>query len=362
MQNSVGNIFDYLAWRGDLSFEQSGFNAVDGIILAVFSYFKFEYCRDFRGKTLQYAVNAMKDVPVREKMMIVYLVQETSSKLIEATIQSKRFKDIRILDYIEEHHEETLKQFAAVTFELPDGSVYISYRGTDDSVVGWKEDLRMALISGIPSQLSAAKYAQDIFEKYRRPIRMGGHSKGGNLAIWAGAHLSDEGKEALLQVFNYDGPGFLDDFLESECYRSIIDKIYSYIPESSIVGIMMGNCGYFIINSSSHMLFQHDPLTWCVIGKHFDYVTERTAYGNRMEERINGIIRDMSKEQIAELVDKISDAIDDSNVKTLDELKFHKFRLIRTVLRLIEEAENVKHMRPGEKMITDPKKYYFKEH
>jgi len=335
MQNSVGNLFDYIAWRGDLSFKQSEFNAVDGLILVNFSFIRFKNPENFIGKTLSQAINGIKDVPVKEKIMIVGLVQETTYKFLEEAVKSKRFKDLKILDYIEEYNEESTKQFAAISFKLPDNTIYIAFRGTDDSLIGWKEDFNMAFINGVPSQIAAAKYAQQIYDKYELPIRLGGHSKGGNLAIWAGANLSSNAKEKLLKILNYDGPGFLDEFIESDGYKAVVDKIISYIPESSIVGILMGHCDYLVIKSSSHLIFQHDTLSWNIIGKRFDFATERSQAGKKMDVMINNIIKDMDKTQVSELVDKIFEVVAETNAKTLDDLKSKKMNLLKAIAKQI---------------------------
>ncbi len=345
MEKGVGNLFDYIAWRGDLSFDQSEFNAVDGLVLAMFSYIKLKGHGDFAGQSLKQAINAIKDVPVKEKIMIIGFVQESTDKFIKEAVKSKRFKDLKIIDYVDEYNEESTKQFAAISFKLPNNTIYIAYRGTDDSLVGWKEDFNMAFINGIPSQVAAAQYAQQIYDKYELPIRLGGHSKGGNLAVWAGANLSSNAKEKLLQILSYDGPGFLDEFLESDGYKAVVDRIISYIPESSIVGILMGHCDYLVIKSSTHLMLQHDPLSWNIIGKRFDFASDRSQSGKKMDAMINNVIKDMDKTQVSELVDKIFDIVSETNAKTLDDLKSKKMNLLKAVSKQVNVESIIKRIK-----------------
>lgn len=337
MEKSVGNLFDYINWRGDLSFTQSEFNAVDGLILCIFSYFQFEKHEDFKGKTLAYAINALKEIPFDEKIKIFCIVQETIDKFLQKTVKVNRFKNIVILDYDYEYNEETTEQFAAVTLKLDDGSIFIAFRGTDDSLVGWQEDCNLAFINGVPAQLSAAKYARKICEKYKCPIRIGGQSKGGNLAIWASADLPSEAKESVLRVLSYDGPGFLDEFLESEGYKQIKDKILSFVPDSSIVGILMGHCDYLVVKSSAHTVFQHDPLTWNVIGNRFEYAPERSQTGKALDAKINNFIRTMDKKHMSDIVNNIFETMSENDVKNLDEIMDKKLNMVKALSEIVKE-------------------------
>jgi len=335
MEVKSGNVYDYLAWRGDLSFAKSEFNAVDGLIFTMFSYIPYQDYGDFKGKTLREAITALQGIPAKEKMRIIYTVQDTVAAFLDEAVTSHRFCDIKLLDYVDEYREDRDEQFAAITLQLPDNTIYIAFRGTDDSLVGWKEDFNLAFINGIPSQIAAANYAQKIYDTYRMPLRLGGHSKGGNLSVWAGAHLSPMAKDQLLQIFSFDGPGFLDEFLESQKYQDIQNKILSFIPESSIVGILMGHCDYLVIRSTNLLVFQHDPLSWNIIGNHFEYVQERSEAGKKMEEMVNHLLTTMDKEEVSSLVDKIFDILEDTDAKTLEDLKDQKLKLFATIPKLI---------------------------
>jgi len=342
MEKSVGDLFDYINWRGDLSLKQSEFNAIDGLILSLFSYLQFEEHEDFREKTLKYVITALKNVPVREKMKIIFSVQKTSDEFLRKTVKMKRFKDIAVRDYTYEYDEETKQQFAAVTFQLEDGSLYIAFRGTDDSLVGWQEDCNLAFVNGVPSQLSATKYAQKIYDTYRCPIRLGGHSKGGNLAIWSAANMTEAAQRSIKGVFNFDGPGFQNEFLESDGFKRVKDKILSFVPESSIIGILMGHCDYLIVKSSAHSVLQHDPLSWNIIGKRFEYATERSRSGKELDSMINGFIRNMDKEQVAGTVNKIFEIMSETNIRTLDDMMTKKREVLKVLPKLMAVKKELK--------------------
>ena len=166
------------------------------------------------------------------------MIMHDVAELAEKTAKTSRFQNMEVSHYRSVFDRQREIQFAVVTFLLPDETAFLSFRGTDRTMFGWKENFNMGFIDEIPSQTEAAEYAAKTARIVKRQLRFGGHSKGGNLSIWAAAHLPTEYKEDVLAVYSNDGPGFSEDFLKSDMYKSMKDKIYSYVPESSIVGVL----------------------------------------------------------------------------------------------------------------------------
>ena len=207
----MANILEYLDWRGDLTLSERPFNEVDNLILAEICYLDFSgfVPAGFQTQqvTLQAAASAYFAAHPETNMGV--LVPDQIPVLVEHAAKTARFGDIRLLGYVNRIDEETQTQFSALTMLLPDGSAYVAFRGTDDTIVGWKEDFNMAFTPEIPAQKYAAEYLRQVSGTLPfRPLLVGGHSKGGNLAVYASVFCGQEVQKRILAVYNNDGPGF----------------------------------------------------------------------------------------------------------------------------------------------------------
>ncbi len=197
------NIFDYMKWR-DLPLKKVEFNEIDNLILSRVSYFPFdELIKDEEKITLKEAYDRYKKI--NKKKEITFL-QKEDKDLFKILANSVRFSDIFISDYVNKINIEEEKQFSAITIFLQDDNIYVSYRGTDNTVIGWKEDLNMSFSNLVRSQVEAVNYLDNIAKKYKNKIIVGGHSKGGNLAIYASVFCKDKYKKRIIKVYNNDGP------------------------------------------------------------------------------------------------------------------------------------------------------------
>lgn len=344
MDNGKHNVFDYLAWRGDISFESNGFNEIDSLIFSIFSYLNFSFIGFSKIASLREAAEIISSLPDEAKFRGPGFIMGFVLRLLEQAAKTERFQKVNLTGYVDIIDEEKEMQFAAITFLLPDSTGVISYRGTDTTLVGWKEDLNMSIISGIPSQIEAAKYSVEIMNRYHTQFRLTGHSKGGNLAIWAAAHLPLKLKSNLLSIYSNDGPGFSDDFLESDNYKEVREKIHSYVPESSIVGVLMSHDEFITISSSSASVLQHDPFTWNVIGKKFIYSNTRTLSSRQMERVINSWIKSMSASEREQFIESVFDLLGSSNAKTLEDLDKGKIKSIFSMQKTFREMGIKKQM------------------
>lgn len=337
MGRNIYNVFDYLEWRGDLTFKQSEFNEIDALILSIFAYLDFTCVKSNTILFFQDAVTYINQLPNELKYKGPSIIMRFVVELANQAAQSSRFKDIGVLGYQSITDEVQEIQFAAITFLLADQTAFLSFRGTDNSLVGWKEDFNMCFIDGIPSQIEAAKYATKIAQQVNMPLRLGGHSKGGNLSIWASTQLLSNYKNAIIDIYSNDGPGFSTDFLQSDQYLDIKNKIRSFVPESSIVGVLMEHDEYTIIRSSNPSLLQHDPFSWLVQGTHFVYNDSRSFSGRQFERIISSWLRAMSKQEREELIESIYDIIISSNAKTLDDLDKKKIKSLLSMQKTFRE-------------------------
>ena len=240
----MANIMDYLDWRGDLPLTVSPFNEVDGLILAELSFINFEGIVPppelGRGVPLRDAAGAYFARHNGTEIDMGVLVPGRIPDLICRMAHSERFGSMLLNGYSEMIDDVREQQFAALTVELGDGSIYISYRGTDDTIVGWKEDLNLGYLEVIPSQTRALEYLGRMARQYPDArLRIGGHSKGGNLAVYAAVRTPAAVQDRILMVYNDDGPGFIKSLTGTPEHTRVADRIQTIVPQSSVVGQLL---------------------------------------------------------------------------------------------------------------------------
>ncbi len=325
-KNATTTIWDYLRWRGDLLLTQDGFNEVDNLLLCIVAYI------DFRRITALRSFDPAHAVPIGEVCAQLTdadeqrgLSSEDYIPVMRAMADTPRFRDVKMFAFEDSYDEERIMQFSAVSFLLPDQSVFVAYRGTDTTLVGWIEDFNMSFMTAVPAQLRAAEYAREIAERVPRfALRIGGHSKGGNLAAWAAIHLPEKlQKKRLLAAYNNDGPGFDKSVLASDAFARVEEKIHTFIPESSTVGMLLEHTeNYTIIDSTTVLLLQHEPLSWNVLGNRFIYLGQRTETAQLGDNVIREWLADMSKEERQEFVETLHQLLGaGGKIKTLEELR-----------------------------------------
>ena len=290
----MANVFDYLKWRGDLSFTQDPPNAVDALIFSGLTYIRYGGDVERHPETPVTLKEAAEAFFGREGHETCCRV-EKDLDLLHAAAITRRFGETRICMYRDLLIPEQETQFAAMTFLLDDGSMFLAFRGTDNSLVGWKEDFNMTFQQTIPAQRLAQQYTRDVSQEYFRPMRLGGHSKGGNLAVFAAARSSPMIQEQILEVFNNDGPGFTKYLMGDPGYVSMVPRIRTYVPQSSVIGMLLEHEEpYTVIRSKSIGLLQHDLYTWDVLGKEFIPVEEITEGSQFVDATIKTWFADMT--------------------------------------------------------------------
>ncbi|MCR4883312.1 MAG: DUF2974 domain-containing protein [Clostridiales bacterium] len=269
---TFGNIIDYVHWRGDLSFEASPWNDIDSLIGAELCYSNFgENERVFDNpQRLTIGDLATSDILTRYPQAGLAMTMKYREPLMESLPLAPRFRDIRILDQVNDVDVSRNIQFSATTLQVPGVGTVICYRGTDPNLVGWKEDFMMSYASPVPAQLSAISYLENAAARTEGDIYLTGHSKGGNLAVYSASHVSPEIQSRLRAVCTFDGPGLDDATMESEGYARIQPLIHSVIPTDSVIGLLMSyHQNYKVVESTASSLFQHEPGTWKLMGAEF---------------------------------------------------------------------------------------------
>ena len=321
-----GTVMDYLRWRGDLTFAQDGFNEVDDLVLCIISYLNFRRFDDLRTTDPARAV-ALPDVAARltEEDEQLGLSELDYIPLMRLAAETERFRDVRMFGFTHEWDEAKEMQFDAVSYLLPDDTLLVSFMGTDTSLVGWKEDFNMSFLTAVPAQERATAYTVEMAAACPdRTLRIAGHSKGGNLAAWAAIHIPAPLQEQrLLDADNNDGPGFSHDMVDSDAYRRVADKLHTYIPESSIVGVLLEHAeDYAVIDSSNRSVMQHEPMSWSVLGPRFVHLGQRSQMGKLSDDVLRQWIGSMTPQEREQFSDALFDVLSLSGkARTLDDLR-----------------------------------------
>ena len=319
------NFLDYLQ-DNNKTFKESSFNDIDSLILAYLSYFHFP-------NTLK----RLKDLDISKTTKV-----EKNREFIKRVVTSNRYKDIESCFYVEDTNDLIEKQFSAVTFLLPNNTMYISFRGTDSTLTGWKEDFNMAFMLPVPAQKEALNYVEKVTKLIPRKFYIGGHSKGGNLAVYAGCNLSNNLSTRIIKIYSHDGPGFIKEFLTTSNYQSIKDKIEKIVPSSSIIGMLLyTNENYKIIKSSARGILEHDPFSWLINENNFiilKNLSDGTVFTNKV---INDFLSSLSKEEREIFIDSLFTVLKSTNLTTLDEISKNFIVKLPNILIAIYKLDDV---------------------
>lgn len=333
------NVCDYIKWRGDITLNQSEFNEIDNLILSRFSYLPFDQIiEENEIVTIEELSQRFKKQDIK-KLTILW---KDDIELFPLMGNSKRFGEMIATKYVNKIDIEQEKQFSAITILMPDDTIYISYRGTDNTIVGWKEDLNMSFKGHVASQISAKKYLEMIATKYPdKKIIVGGHSKGGNIAVYAATFSNDEIKNRIIKIYNNDGPGFCEDIIETTEYQNIINKVHTYIPQSSIIGRLMNHREkYTVIKSTQKGIMQHDLYSWQLIGNKFMTLEEFTRGSEFIDKTIKGWLEKTEPETREQVIDVIFEILKTTEAQTMKDLTINKFQNARKILTTYKNIDN----------------------
>ena len=324
---------DYLAWRGDIPFETSPWNEIDGLLIATLSYLDFHGGRDPKGWTL-------------EEMARIDLLQEGTSnsfanrkKAFEAMAAGARFSGCRVHHAIALTDAEIGMQFSAMCLDLPDGTTCVAFRGTDNTLIGWREDFNMAYTTRVPAQEAAILYLARAAALSKRPLRLVGHSKGGNLAVYAAAYAKKRVQDRIESIWSYDGPGMNRETSQTEEYLRIRDKIRSYVPQTSIIGMLMDYYEpYTVVRSTASGISQHDPMSWQIYGPKFETLPaiDQTAVVTR--DTLHEWLQNSTPEQRAAFVDALFGMAEATKATKMSELTGEK---LKTLLAMVSNRKEV---------------------
>lgn len=331
------NLFGYLS-RAFETFEERPLTDVDSLVLSCLSYFRYQG-EDVRGG---------RGVSVRELFQAEHLERMTRGlwdpeglmRVLALTAASPRFRDVVVSNYVDDFDESAEKQFSACVLHLPAGGAYVSYRGTDNTLVGWKEDFNMAFETGVPSQYAAIDYLERVAPSIDGNIYLGGHSKGGNLAVCAAARCSEPVATRIVRVFSHDGPGFTGDALADELWRQRADLVSKTVPRSSVIGMLFEKQeDYTVVESSMMGLTQHNPFSWVVEGNDFVNLEGLGRGASFVDKGLNEWIASMTREEREGVVETLFSVLGAAGEDTFADLSGNWQASVPAMLRRIGELE-----------------------
>ena len=331
---SANHLFTYLHWRGDLSFSQAPFCAVDNLIFCCLSY--LNWGEPASGLLPEQAIS-LKDAAaywlhLPETLRKVRVPQDIT--LLQSTANSVRFGNVRLFRYVESFQEEQEQQFSATAFLLDADTAYIAFRGTDNTLIGWKEDFNMSFMTTVPAQLDAVEYLERAATAYTGEIYVGGHSKGGNLAVYAAAFCSPETQKRIHTVYNMDGPGFAQEVIEKPGYARICSRIHTYIPQSSVVGMLLEHEeAYTIVHSTQSGLMQHNVYSWEVLRNHLIELETVTKSSRFIDQTLKSWLKEMDPSYRGKIIDTIYELFAQTDARTVSELTSNWYQNVSLLLK-----------------------------
>lgn len=337
------NINDYLDWRGDLDFRQDGFNEVDNLILSVICYNDFKDIVPSPGGTgcvlLKDAASRFREIKNTDHLKDLPFLKDIPS-FLEKAAATKRFGELKLSGYVDQVDMERVKQFSAIVFTIYDDLHFIAFRGTDDSLAGWKENLQMSFKHEVHSQKEAVKYTKWVMENYSGEFYLGGHSKGGNLAVYASANMEGPYRESIIEIFNNDGPGFQPEVVETQGYQAIVEKIVTFLPESSIVGMLLEHGeDYYVVKSSGLAMYQHNPFMWEILGNRFIYKEGLSNEGININKAVRSWLTKLSHDEREKFANTLFDILQGTGAKTLGDLNNEKIAAADAMIKALKTLD-----------------------
>lgn len=333
------NILDYLDWRGDITFAERGLNEVDNLIFSTLAYLDMDGLLPDEGSaplTVAQLYAAYTAAGYDQSYMV-----NDPTPLLARCARSPRYRNVRVLWYVNRVDPAQQLQFSAATFLYRGDEIYIAFRGTDNTLVGWREDCNLSYLSETPGQREAADYVNMVAAHTTGPLTVGGHSKGGNFAVYAAAFCQPEVREQrVVKVYSNDGPGFKAEVTCTDSYLAVLSKTEKIIPDSSLVGILLSSkAERKVIHSDVKGVMQHNPFTWSVLGDRFVPADERTAASLFMDDTLSRWANSLSDENKQNLVNSVFDSLEASGAQTLNEINNNKWSAYNSFIKAIAALE-----------------------
>jgi len=340
-------MFDYIKWRGDVDFNTLPFNPVDNIIFSQLSYLTLDGIvpgpDEKDGISIDLAVRIFDEKIKSPQGIKLTSFFKEDPDLIRALANSKRFGNCHLFGYVNKFDEDRELQFSAICIFTSDRHCFVAFRGTDVSLIGWKEDFNMCFKKEIPSQAEAVKYLEKMSPLIKLPLRIGGHSKGGNLAIYAASNCNKNIRNNITDIYSNDSPGFHEYVIKSPGFEAVKDKIHSFVPQSSIIGMFLEHgCDYSVIKSNEAGLMQHSLYSWEVTHNDLVRAEKSTLSSQYINKTLREWINSLDNERREQFIEALYEIISAAEVKSITDLEKSWFTSVGKVLKSLRAADESK--------------------
>ena len=345
------NLFHYIDKYGNYTFKNKEFNDIDNLIFCFISYLNYD--EEYINENIHSLHDIAKNYLVNHKYKDISklgMAQKDAYKVLERIYDVPRYKNILVTDYIFDN--DINMQFSAMSFHISKKLKFICFEGTDELVSGWKEDCHLACYFPVPAQKRAIEYVNKHTHLFGKKVIIGGHSKGGNLALVSGMYLKAYKQHKLLKIYSNDGPGLRRKEFESFEYQSIKDRLIHYVPETSIIGILLRNDVYNVVKTSKKYFLGHVMSAW----KTDD---DKLVEGNmsqtsiKLSKSIIEWLDNHNDEQRVLMIDNIFKVLEENNIAALTDLK-----KLNNIIKLIKGLKDVD--KESKKLATDLLQFSFK--
>ncbi|MEY8353494.1 DUF2974 domain-containing protein [Lachnospiraceae bacterium 54-53] len=335
------NMIDYVETE-KASFQEKAFHGVDSLVLSKLAYFSFDgFVPDLEGGMSSASIRELAERDDREELYRNTSERGRNKRLLMALAASPRFSGIGAGFYVNRLDFVKEKQFSATTFLLGDGTAYVAFRGTDSTFVGWKEDFNMSFSRTIPSQEESVLYLNAVGGSFSGGLRLGGHSKGGNLAVFASMNCREEIRERITDIYSHDGPGFRKEVFQSTEYRQVRNRIRHSMPQSALIGMLLEHHETYVVVKSRRIgIMQHNPYSWLVKDDDFEYLEEidpMAVYADRTIREWLGSLSDEKRELFIDTLYSVMKATDARFFSDLTVDRRSKARAALSAIRGIDE-------------------------
>ena len=337
----MSTIFDYLDYVAYDSIYDRPFKELDVLALTELTYLPFDRIVP-QGDTTNIEVRLSDAVELVDRITD-FIVTDQHLQLVDSLATSKRFKNVKLLNYVDEYDPDVQKQFAAMTYRLTMDVYLVVFRGTDDTLIGWKEDFHMTYMDHVPSQRRAASYLQHVMKEFPKGrFMVAGHSKGGNLAAYACSYLPDHLIERVDAIYCYDAPGLNKAIIETEGYQRIAHLVHRFVPQGSIVGMMLEvpEPATIVKSRAFGGFAQHDAFTWIVEKDGFGTLDQTSPDSQQTDETLKQWVRETSADERKKFFDTFFGIFLDAGITSINDLmNLKNFSKIKEIFQNTQDLD-----------------------
>ena len=329
----MANIMDYLDWRADIPFSVDPYNEVDNLVFSTMAYIDFDGVVPGLDRDNPLSVHEVNERYWRRHSESEIRARDAfvsdAPFILQKMAGSRRYKNMKLLHYINAVNEDVTLQVSAITILPGDGSVYVAYRGTDDTLIGWKEDFLFAYKDMTVGQKASVDYLDRTLQCLPEDLTLyvGGHSKGGNFAVFAAAFCNQHIRDRIKTVYSNDGPGFVQDVIHTKEYQAIRSKMIKYTPEFSFIGgLMADDAEPVVVKSDGNGAYQHDPFSWQVMRNHMVLADDMTGSSKILNDALGRWVSNESPEKRKQFINILFDLFKEAGVTKASELGKNKIK------------------------------------